>query len=99
MSDAARKLLRGWLRRQLGEEQNAWLDAQSAALLRDPSDGTLAIALGMVPRRLGKADLALLPEDLNAAAGALAGWQPRGWSVTDAARILLLSGLTDKSFA
>jgi hypothetical protein len=101
MSDAARKLLRGWLRRQLDEAQDAWLDAQSATLQADSSDQTLAIALGMVPRRLGKMDLALSPEDLDSAGKALGGWMPAGWSVTDAARILLLSGLTqrDKPFA
>lgn len=98
MSDAARKLLRGWLRRQLDLQQNAWLDAQAAALDADPSDQTLAIAFGMAPRRLGKADLAFSRED---SAAALEGWNPQGWSVTDAARILLLSGLkqSDKPFA
>ena len=101
MSDAARKLLRGWLRRQLKAEQDAWLDAQVAALEADPSDETLALALGMAPRRLGKADLALSAEDLKSADEALPGWDPQGWSVTDAARVLLLSGLrqSEKPFA
>jgi len=47
----------------------------------------------MVPRKLGKAELALSTADLAAADKAIAGWDPRGWDVTDAARILLLSGL------
>jgi len=93
MSDAARKLLRDWLRRQLDDPQNAWLDEQLATLAKDPSDGTLHIALGLVPRRLGKADLALSAADLDSADRALAGWNPQGWSVTDAARILLLASL------
>jgi len=93
MSDAARTLLRDWLRRQLDGAQNAWLDEQLAALAKDPSDSTLHIALGLVPRRLGKADLALSAADLAAADRALPGWDPRGWSVTDAARILLLASL------
>jgi len=92
MSDAARTLLRGWLRHQLNEEQSAWLDAQIAALSADSSDAMLAVALGMVPRRLGKADLVLTDADRAAAREALEGWDPRGWSVTDAARILVLSG-------
>ena len=98
MSDAARKLLRSWLRRQLQPEQNGWLDAQLAALEADPSEETLAIAFGMAPRRLGKADLAFSREE---AVAAVEGWNPEGWSVTDAARILLLSGLrqTEKPFA
>jgi hypothetical protein len=93
MSDTARKLLRDWLLRQLDAERGAWLDAQIAALARDSSDAALEIALGMVPRKLGKAELALGAADLAAADKAIPGWDPRGWSVTDAARILLLSGL------
>jgi len=101
VSDAARKLLREWLLRQLDAQGSAWLDAQIAALRREPTDAALEIALGMIPRRLGKAALSLSDSDLAAAGKALAGWDPRGWSVSDAARILLLSGLpaTGKPFA
>jgi hypothetical protein len=93
MSEAARTLLRAWLLRQLDAECAAWLEAQIAALSKDASDAALDIALGMIPRRLGKAGLALTAADLAAAGRAVEGWDPRGWSVTDAARILLLSGL------
>ena len=57
MSETARKLLRAWLLRQLEPERGAWLDAQIAALAKDSSDASLEIALGMVPRKLGKAEL------------------------------------------
>jgi len=101
MSDAARKLLRDWLRRQLDDAQNAWLDEQLATLAKDTSDGTLHIALGLVPRRLGKADLVVSEADLAAADRARAGWNPQGWSLTDAARIQLLASLlrSGKPFA
>ena len=88
-----RRLLREWLLRRLEPGRGAWLDAQLAALQADPSDEALDIALGMVPRKLGKAALVLSDADLAAAGQALPGWDPRGWSVTDAARILLLAGL------
>jgi hypothetical protein len=87
------RLLREWLLRQLDAGRGAWLDAQLASLQADPSEEALGIALGMAPRKLGKAALALTDADLAAAAGALAGWDPRGWSITDAARILLLASL------
>jgi len=87
------KLLREWLLRQLEPGRGAWLDAQLASLQANPSDETLDIALGMAPRKLGKAALELGDADLAAAAAALPGWDPRGWSVTDAARILLLASL------
>jgi hypothetical protein len=93
MSDTARTLLREWVVRQVDAARGAWLDAQVAALAKDSSDAALEIALGMVPRKLGKAELALADADLAAANKAIPGWDPRGWSVTDAARILLLSGL------
>jgi hypothetical protein len=96
MSVAARQLLREWLRRQLDAAQNAWLDEQLANLAEHPADGTLAIALGMAPRRLGKADL---QADAGAAQRALPGWDPLGWSVVDAARVLMLSGLPAEGFA
>jgi hypothetical protein len=88
-----RRLLREWLLRQLEPGRGAWLDAQLAALQKDPSDETLGIALGQAPRKLGKAPLALSDADLAAARSAIDGWDPRGWSVADAARILLLAGL------
>jgi hypothetical protein len=93
MSDAPRMLLREWLLRRLDAESGAWLDAQVAALRQDPVDAALHIALGMVPRRLGKAALALGAVDLAAADKVIGGWDLRGWSIVDAARILLLSGL------
>jgi hypothetical protein len=92
MSDAARKLLRGWLGRQLDAQRAAWLDEQLAAVGRDAGDAALDIALGMAPRKLGKAALELKDDDLAAARGAIPGWDPRGWNVADAARILLLTG-------
>jgi len=93
MSEAARNLLHAWLVRQLDAKQAAWLDEQIAALRQDPAHAVLEIALGMIPRRLGKAELALAEADLAAAAFALPGWDPRGWSVADGARILVLSSL------
>ena len=84
------ELLGAWLRRQLPEPSAQWLDAQLARLAEDRSDRTLHIALGMAPRKLGKDDLALDEADLAAAEAARPGWGPRGWSVDEAARILLL---------
>jgi hypothetical protein len=90
MAETPSGLLRSWLRRQLPDAVNAWLDAQLEKIAGDPSDRTLHIALGMVPRRLGKDDLALGQADLDAADRARPGWDPRGWSVDEAARILIL---------
>jgi len=93
VSNRSRALLRDWLRRQLTPEQGAWLDEQDAILQRDATDANLAVAQVDTDERLGKADLALAAPDLRAAGEAIAGWDPSGWTVADAARILLLSGL------
>ncbi len=90
MSGSPSELIRGWLRRQLPEPAEQWLDAQLAKLAAEPSERGLQIALGMAPRRLGKDDLALSQDDLAAAEAARPGWDPRGWSVDAAARIVIL---------
>lgn len=99
MSTAARQLLREWLHRQLDPVQGAWLDEQLALLEKDFSDPGLALALGMAPRRMGKTDLALGQADRAAARDALPGWDPTGWSVVDAARVLMVSGVAAEGFA
>jgi len=91
MSEVARTLLRDWIARQLDAARSAWLDAQLAAVGRDASDAALDMALGLAPRKLGKAALELKDADLAAACAAIPGWDPRGWNVADAARILLLT--------
>jgi hypothetical protein len=84
------ELLSRWLRRQLPEPASAWLEEQLAKLADAAADRDLYVALGLVPRRLGRADLELSGADLEQAEAARAGWDPRGWSVDQAARILIL---------
>lgn len=91
------ELLEKWLQRQLPAQAGAWLNEQRSALQADPSDRNLHIALGLVPRKLGKDDLALEPGDLAAAEDARAGWEPSRWSVDQAARILILCTLTGRN--
>jgi hypothetical protein len=83
-------LLRLWLRRQLAQPASAWHEEQLAKLGVAAGDRDLYIALGLVPRKLGKADLELNDADLRAADRARPGWDPCGWSVDQAARILIL---------
>ena len=64
-------LLQNWLRRQLPADRYEWLDGRLDALAAEPSDRNLYITFGMIPRRLGKDDLALTPDDLDAAQAAL----------------------------
>jgi hypothetical protein len=82
-------LLTGWLRRQLPAAAAGWLNEQLAGPAT-AADRDLYVALGLVPRRLGRGDVDLTEADLAQAQAARPGWDPRGWSVDQAARILIL---------
>ncbi len=95
-----KELLLVWLRRQLPAPVWGWLDDQLAKLTGEVGDRDLYVALGFVPRKLGKADLSLAETDFEQAATARESWDPHGWSVDQAARIVLLqAGGTGAAFA
>jgi hypothetical protein len=83
-------LLQAWLRRQLPDEAADWLEAQAVTLRDAQTDRGLFLAISLVHRRIGKADLTLTAADVAEAEGARAGWQPAGWSLDQAARVFLL---------
>ena len=82
-------LLKQWLDDRLPVEAQSWL-GDAAQKLRDGSDADLYRSISLVTRKIGKADLALSPEELKHAAAARAGWDPSDWSLDQAARIYLL---------
>ncbi len=90
MPDHPGKLIKLWLVRQLDKKRADWLAEKLENLEADPSDRNMAITLGMIPRTLGKDDLALSAEDLVEAQKARTGWNPADWSVDEAARVLAL---------
>ena len=83
-------LLQLWLTRQLAEPARLWFKKQMTTLSPDAADRELYMALGLVPRKLGKEDLALLPSDIVQAGNARPGWDPSDLSVDQAARIAIL---------
>jgi hypothetical protein len=83
-------LLISWLKGRLGEPARAWVEERAALLAAAPLDRDLAIAFGLAPRKVGKADLALDERELARAAEARPGWDPRDWSVDQAARLAFL---------
>jgi hypothetical protein len=89
MAETPLDLLRRWVAAQAGD-QAAWFDEALTALGRSPVERDLHIVMGLAPRRLGKADLALSDADLRAADAARPGWDPSGWSVDGAARVAAL---------
>jgi len=83
------ELLRSWVLRQ-ADDQAGWFAESLKALGAGAAERELHIVLGLAPRRLGKADLALTATDEAAAEAARPGWRPRGWSIDGAARVAAL---------
>lgn len=88
--ETPKALLHAWLTRQLDPPGRDWVDETLAKVGGADDQKQLYLALGLVPRKLGKADLDLGPDDLARADAARRGWHPAGWSVDQAARVLLL---------
>jgi len=86
---APSQLLSHWLEKQTSPEEWRWLAERVAHGAATP-DRDVFITLGLIPRRLGRADLRLDQSDLDAAGAARPGWDPRGWSVDGAARVWVL---------
>jgi hypothetical protein len=84
------ELLRSWLRRQLSGDAADWLEAQALAVGGAETDRALFLAISLVHRRIGKADLALSAADIAGADAARPGWRPAGWSLDQAARVFIL---------
>ena len=87
------ELLNRWLARQLPAEAMTWLNEASARIRSSGKDADLYLAVSLAARKAGKADLALTESDLRDAEAARPGWDPRGWSADQAARLALLLAL------
>ena len=89
MADATAALLRVALA-QAGE-QAGWLEEQLTALAAGAPERDLHLFIGLAPRRLGKADLALDDAAHAAIDAARPGWSLDGWSLDGTARVLALA--------
>lgn len=92
-------LLLDWLRSDTAPDAMPWLEGQLQSLGEGPGSQKLYIAMGLAARHFDKAKLGLDVNDLAAAGDARPGWDPRGWSLADAARILLLIELSRRENA
>lgn len=80
--------LQTWLTSRIDPAAHQWL----ADKTRDVAAGdrkSLFLSFGLVPRKVGKADLALRESESAAARSVRPGWDPTGWTVDQAARMLL----------
>jgi hypothetical protein len=52
-----------WISRAANENATSWFRDTVEGIRREPSGNKLAMAIGLAPRRLGKSDLPLTPDD------------------------------------
>lgn len=97
MTIKAAELLEYWLSQRISNEHTEWLKSQWQKILTSNSDRELHITLGLIPRKLGRADLDLSDADLLAADQLVSGWDPSTWSIDTAARIAVLCRLADEN--
>lgn len=84
-------LLRAWLSRRLPPDGFAWLEQQTALIAS--GEGALqhlGIAIGLAPRKIGKSDLDLDAAEQNSGRALRRDLDTTGWSVDQAARVLLV---------
>jgi hypothetical protein len=86
-------LLHQWLASRLPAGAAAWFES-SAAAIAGATDRELYLLVGQVSRRVGKDPLGLTMDELQAATASRRGWDPRDWTLDQAARILLLLSST-----
>lgn len=90
MSADAPTLLGRWLDARLAPAGRQWLEERLDAHARANSERELHVTLGLIPRKLGRAELAPSAAELADADRARAGWDPSAWTVETAARALVL---------
>jgi hypothetical protein len=85
----ATELLRAIVLARAGDEAN-WVKAELERLEGGAPERDLHIFMGLVPRRLGKADLRPTAEESAAAERVCPGWSLDAWSIDGAARVLAI---------
>ncbi|MCA9069695.1 MAG: EboA domain-containing protein, partial [Planctomycetaceae bacterium] len=92
---AVTDLLDAWIDRHISPEAKTWL-SERLDKVSAGDEKTLFLTFGMIPRKLGKADLELSELDQAASAKVRPRWHPTNWTVDQAARTRLVLALAAK---
>jgi hypothetical protein len=79
-----------WIARAVGDAATSWFRQTIEAIAKQPDGDAFVRAIGLAPRRLGKADLVLSPEDRTHAASVRPGFDPGDWSIDQVARVAFM---------
>ena len=80
-----------WVSQRTDERGTAWFRGAVRDVKHAASERALSIAIGLVPRRLGKADLALSTDELAQAEALRPGLDLGDWSIDQLARVALMA--------
>lgn len=80
-----------WIARAANEGGAAWFRGAINDIVHASTDRPLAVAIGLAPRRLGKMDLVLAPDDTARAAALRQGLDVSDWSVDQLARVAFMA--------
>jgi hypothetical protein len=91
-----------WISERTDPSGAAWFRGAIKGVADAPGERPLSVAIGLAPRRLGKADLALLAADLARAERLRPGLDLGDWSIDQLARVALMAAShrgSDSDFA
>jgi hypothetical protein len=91
MLDGFLKLADVWISERTDDRGVAWFRGAVHDVTHAASERTLGVAIGLAPRRLGKADLALTVAELARAEALRPGLDLGDWSVDQLARVALMA--------
>jgi hypothetical protein len=89
--DGFLKLADDWISQKTDDRGTAWFRSAVCDVTHAANERALSVAIGLVPRRLGKADLALPAAELARADALRSGLDLSDWSVDQLARIALMA--------
>jgi hypothetical protein len=95
-------LANGWIAERTDERSAAWFRGALSEVAKAATERPLSVAIGLAPRRLGKADLALPATDQARAEALRRGLDLSDWSIDQLARVALMArsyGGDDAAFA
>jgi hypothetical protein len=81
-----------WISERTDERGAAWFRGAINEVAKASNERPLSVAIGLAPRRLGKADLALPAADLARAEALRPGLDLSDWSIDQLARVALMAG-------
>jgi hypothetical protein len=89
--DGFLRLADRWISQKTDDRGIAWFRGAINDVTHGTSERALGVAIGLVPRRLGKADLALVATELARADALRPGLDLGDWSVDQLARVALMA--------